>query len=542
LATACSTEPGPAIERTAWQQLAAWAADSGLAEVDVRRAWCDAIHYTATRLIDALRRENPGFVTLEQEEDGLRILIGDGSRFEVRAEGSAFFPPLEIVPGSARAGLASIDEGKASAWTKAIIAGLQSAGIELPFETMRRDFVNSVANLAFNRLVARKAVESTVPEPAWQGNAYFPIPGLRETPEPGEFEQFCHLLPARESLVTGLCPGMMMHTSEGTGPPEWRPNWSPGQPMAAGLLPIHPWNIRHSATIRRLVDEGWLVPGTVGVRAQPLASLRTCRIADGGFDLKLSLDMVVTGERRLLFIGHVRNAPTISAYLQSQLERDFAGVMSFQADVASFSHAADGISPYLSVIVREPVVPADGERLYPAIDLWNGRCLAPTVFGIDSPSRAEDLMEQYATALLTGPVMAWLEIGAALEPHLQNVSVRVRGSSPVGVMLRDLDATVMTRGPHALAGAELDPVELGRNRLAHALHLAHLGTVANFLARRFGARYSVLEQAVMDSWHDIAARAGAAHAQEMHALIAARKTVKRNLSMSLARSMKTEFS
>lgn len=495
----------------------------------------DAAIFCATRLVDALRREYPDFVTLEQRSGGLYLLIGDGETFRTRVTGSLHFPPLELVCSD---DVAACDP---EVLIDRIIAALVRAGSVLDIARLRRDFLNSVANLAINRQIVSGGISDAVPEPAWQGHFYYPFPGLREQPAAKEFAAFCHLLPPRTALKLVVMPGMMMHDEHGSDAPRWSANWSPGQSVPDNALPLHPWTLRHSQVIRELINDGFLCTVDAELVAQPLASLRTCRLAHGGHDVKLALDTVITGERRLLYRDNVRRAPVVSAHVRSRLAPHLADVLAIQADVASFSHLADGVSPYLSLIVREPLSLIPGETIHPAIDLWSGREAARWVFDIESCDLACALMSAYARALLTGPVVAWLAFGIAFEPHVQNTYVRVRDRSPVGIVLRDIDATILMDDPCQPIVDTAALTVLGRDRLAHALDLGHLSAVANFLARRCGASYADLKHRVNEAWHEAVRNAASPMTGEGLALLEARAKVKQSLTMCLARSQEMQF-
>jgi hypothetical protein len=502
-------------------------------------------------LIDAVRREFPAAVAVRPSPRGYRLTIGAEPAIEAEARGSLLFPPLLLVGfPKVRGSAAALDRPRAA--IGAVAAALHSTGVDLADDVLQELFLNSVANLTLNRLIAGRGLPDTAPEPAWQGHGYFPFPALRRGPNADDVNRFGNLVVSRDRIVFAECEGLVRHLADGAMPACWDPAWSPGQIVPPGLIPLHPWTLRRSRTINQLIDGGWLRLTRHGLDAQPLASQRTCQIANGGYHLKLALDATITGEVRLLYRLNVANAPALSA-LAERILGGLDAQLSFQADVASFSHVVDGVSPFLSCIVRAPPAARRGETLYPAIELWTGRCRAGEAFGVSGRDTAEDLMAHYARALLSGPCLAWAIHGFGFEPHLQNTLVRIREGIPIGVTLRDLDATIvnramlppdLARAGRALCQAGWDAMptpDLGRLRLAHALHLGHLATVANVLHRQFGARYARLDGAIQDAWASVENMVPGADRTAICELRSATAHVKRSLSMAVSRSMTMQF-
>jgi hypothetical protein len=529
-----------------------WAQAKAIAPQQFRAAVRASLKIGLSLLLDALRREFPDAVDIKAGTGGYCLTIGKGPIIEALLTGSPLFPPMLLASfPTVDASTRQLDRPIAA--IRIVTAALASTGADLALGPMQELFLNSIANLTLNRLIGQAGLPDAAPEPAWQGHGYFPFPALRCGPSADDVSQFCNLVEPEDRVLFAHCEGLIRHTSSESMPASWDEEWSPGQRMPPDAIPLHPWTLKRSRTIRDLIEGGWLRVTPYSLIAQPLASQRTCRIPDGGYDVKLALDATLTGERRLLYGNNTANAPIVSAIAERALDY-LAARLNFQTDIASFSHVVPGVSPFLSCIVRSPPRVADGESLHPAIDLWTGRCRAASVFDIDGRDAAEELMAKYALALLAGPVLAWANYGFGFEPHIQNVSIRVRGRMPFGITLRDLDATIIdparlppdllsgTAGLSENAWRAMPTPQLGNWRLAHALNIGHLAMVANALHRQFGARYTQLDDAVQSAWAAVEAMGTMSDRASISGVRNATSRVKRSLSMTVTGSTAMQFS
>lgn len=286
-------------------------------------------------------------------------------------------------------------------------------------------------------------------------------------------------------------------------------------------MPVHPWQWRLSPAVRELCGAS---PERT-IEAIPLASQRTCRVVPTGFDLKLPVDATLTGEHRLLYPLNCLNAPLVSALARHLRGESGLRTLDFQADVASLLHPQPALAPHLSAIVRSPVRARRGEVVVPAINLWAGRHEARALLREAGPARIEEFFDRYCRALMKGPVEFCAQWGMAFEPHLQNVYVRLRDGLPSGIVLRDLDNSILdARRIRPLLrelGAEpakgtwqhMPDFETGAKRLVQAMLFGHLGEVISRLARDHGSRPLKLAAIVEDTWSDLAAYAPSSSAR-----------------------------
>jgi hypothetical protein len=378
-----------------------------------------------------------------------------------------------------------------------------------------RDFHNSLANLVLNRLlkVRRKKLARAL-EPAYQGHHYYPFPGLRVGPTVEQVAACSHLNDEAVALALLQVGTHTFRSSVFASTADCFAAWGGARVVGAEhAIPVHPWQLQISPVVRDLLAAGAarLLRGTV--RCLPLASQRTLRVAATGYDVKLAVDAAVTSEHRLIFRLNAENAPAVSA-LVGRVARGAKLRLAFgiQADVASLSLAEPGLAPHLTAIVREPLRTGPSEDAIPAIELWTGRERAADLLRTAGPGDLERFFRAYCRVLMQGPVAFMLRFGLAFEPHLQNSIMVLRGTTPVRLILRDLDGTVMERARVApLLSAfrlELAPdtwdhmpsMAVGEHRLVHSLFFGHIVEALDFLAARCGARPDALLAILAREW------------------------------------------
>jgi siderophore synthetase component len=228
--------------------------------------------------------------------------------------------------------------------------------------------------------------------------------------------------------------------------------------------------------------------------------------------------------------------------------------IAFQADVAAIFYDVPQVAPHLSAIIRAPVTALPGETIVPAINLWTGPCEAATLLGSADPDRIRTFFERYCRALMSGPVQFCAEWGMAFEPHLQNVYVRLRDGLPCGVVLRDLDATILDRrriqplldeAAGALAEntwAHMPEFELGERRLVQAMLFGHLGEVMSRLTDDGRVTTRELMAIVEATWSDLEAAAPSAASRKTVARLRGwSEDVKATLRTRLHRARALEF-
>lgn len=513
-----------------------WARSRGIRAAEFRRVHDAALLHVISRLLQAIYRESRLARLARDRRGRWHLEIGRGLRLP--ASGPLPFRRLEVTASRWRT---------AGGFLRALRRALGGTEYARVFEALRSDFRNSHANVVLNRLIGpslgRKA---RALEPAWQGHQYYPFPALRIGPSLGQVLACSHLCrqPVQLPLLdAGSC--RLISIEYGSYGAFFRA-WSgldpePGEP----LIPAHPWQVRLSPVARRVARSKRTV------EAIPLASQRTCRVVRTGFDLKLSVDATLTGERRLLYRLNCANAPVVSALAKHLLAESGLRTLDFQADVASMLHTDPAVAPHLSVIVRSPVRTRPGERVVPAINLWAGRHEARRLL---RGANLEEFFRSYCWALMSGPVAFCTQWGMAFEPHLQNVYVAFRGALPARIVLRDLDNAILdARRVRPLArelGAapardtwrHMPAFDIGGRRLVQAMLYGHLGEVISCLVADHGAAEDRLGAIVEDAWSELEATAPSRSARAaVQRLRGWSHAAKATLHSRLQRSTTVEF-
>lgn len=252
----------------------------------------------------------------------------------------------------------------------------------------------------------------------------------------------------------------------------------------APLVPIHPWQLECSNTVRREIGVS-ILPTDLYLEGESLITLRTFSLKSG-YHLKLAANVVITSARRLIFQMHCQNAVPISnlvARLQS------AGLLptsfSVQEDVATFSIADIELAPHVSAILRTPIL-REKQEILPAVDLWYGPTTAVAMWSNLTDAELRECWYRYCCVLIEGPVKLLIHYGIAIEPHLQNVYVVFRDLVPQRIIVRDLDHAILDRvtvePPLRELGLRLFPhtwefmpqIDAGINRLVHDIFHAHI--------------------------------------------------------------------
>jgi siderophore synthetase component len=234
-----------------------------------------------------------------------------------------------------------------------------------------------------------------------------------------------------------------------------------------------------------------------------------------GYDVKLPIDATLTSERRLMYPLNALNAPIVSALARTFLDASGPDTLEFQYDVASMVYPDERIGRHLAMIVRDPLPEHADDTIVPALLLWTGPGLARSLLRLDDCERAYEVFLAYCRILLRGPVEFYAGWGMAFEPHLQNALIRVRCGWPVGLVLRDLDATILdpVRIPQRLQENRLQlPDERwnampafasGGKRLIHAILHSHLSQVMSYLVKHVGVEIAALSSCVDSVWDEL---------------------------------------
>jgi siderophore synthetase component len=498
-----------------------WALSSGLTRAEFRREYRLAYLTSVSRLLQSIYREAliPSKLFRERGKSSAVLCFGEMAELRLRV-----CHPLPFKRIAARAVPTAQRRGRqrrvprAGSFLRALRTCAPRGIVKEQFDRLIDDFNNSFANLVLNRILGRVAQHSTTPiEPSFQGHHYYPFPALRIGPSLADVVECSNLSESAVDLQSISADSTQFISAFFSSWYECCGAWS-GDLLAAhpeGLLPLHPWQLQNSLLVRELLATGAVRLTKLRTKAVPLASQRTCRIVSTGYDLKLPIDITLTGEHRLLFPINCFNAPSISFLARALLGESPTHSFGFQYDVAAIRHSDESIAPHLSAIVRAPIKAEPGSTVVPALNLWSGPQSARSIFRLRSKAHAERVFVAYCSLLVEGTISAYLRWGMALEPHLQNVLITVRNDMPVGIIVRDLDGTILDarrirplakRLGLPLARATWDHMpsyEIGGQRLMHALLYGHLGEVMSCVAQNSGMALPRLSRLLDDIWAQI---------------------------------------
>jgi IucA / IucC family/Ferric iron reductase FhuF-like transporter len=535
-----------------------WARGRRISVSRFRQAYDGALLHAIARLLQAIYRESR--VTRLSQDDRGRWHLDIGRKFILRApvSGPLPFRRLEtigspwILTAGTRRRIRTADR-----FLDALGRCLAGTEYDSVLPALRTDFENSVANVVLNRLIGGAlGAKARAIEPAYQGHQYYPFPALRIGPDLSQVLECSHLCrePVELPLLRiGSCRLIScLFDSHAACLRAWSGLETPSRSDA--LMPLHPWQGHLSPVVRELSARKLVTVSRHTIEAIPLASQRTCRIVRTGFDLKLSIDATLTGERRLLHQLNCENAPIVSVLAKQLLDENGKAQLDFQEDLASICHGEPAIAPHLSAIIRAPVRALPGEVVIPAINLWSGKQEFRRLLRSADRARVEEFFQYYCRALMTGPVAFWSQWGMGFEPHLQNVYVGLRDGLPSRIILRDLDASILdprrTRPALRKLGLDLPKetwqvmpaVETGGKRLVQAMLFGHLGEVMWCLTQGGHSETARLAAIVDDTWSELAAHAPSASARRsVNRLRGWSNAVKATLRTRLHRTTRLEF-
>jgi siderophore synthetase component len=503
-----------------------WARERRIGAARLAHA-CEAAFLVAvSRLLQGIFREGHApHARLWQSEAGkwfldlghepmLRAPVGGPLPFR-RLELNGF--PWKIVAGRRRA-LRS-----PRAFLNALRLCVEPSELAQHFDRLIADFDNSFANLVMNRLIAEGLdAGAQAIEPAYEGHHYYPFPALRLGPSPRQVAECSNLCRKAIDLTLVAAQPCLFDSGAYADYRTCFRAWA-GIPLPRNVdvvIPLHPWQLELSPVIRELLKRRWITVLDTRLEAIPLASQRTCRILRSGFDVKLPMDVVLTGEDRLLYPLNRANATAFSSLARILLRQFGESYVDFQCDVASVAHADAFVGTHLAMIVRAPVRAAASEIVVPALNLWCGPQQARTMLDLRDREHAYAFFRVYCRVLMHGMVDFYARRGMAFEPHLQNVYVVLRNGMPSRMILRDLDSTILeplrirpvaqANGVRLARGTWEHMPDYGGRRLAHAMMYGHLGEVMSYLARAAQADLTKLSIAVEETWDELVAQAPSA--------------------------------
>jgi siderophore synthetase component len=501
-----------------------WAGERRIGRRRFTRAYEAAFLVAVSRLIQSIFREGHAPHARLWQRDAGHWFLDLGREPMLRAPVSGPLPfrrleltgcPWKIVAGGWRL-LRS-----PGAFLQALRPCLETSELAQHFDRLIADFDNSFANLVMNRLIGERLdAGARAIEPVYEGHHYYPFPALRIGPTLRQVLECSNLCrkPIHLSLVAAR-PCLFESTAYADYRTCFRAWAGIPLPRNSGVaIPLHPWQLELSPIVRELLKRRWIRVLDRRLEAIPLASQRTCRILRSGFDVKLPIAVILTGEDRLLYPLNLANATAFSSLARILLRSSVESVLNFQYDVASIAHAEPLIGTHLAVIVRAPVRPRAAENVVPALNLWCGPRQARTMLDLRRREHAYAFFRSYCRVLMRGMVDFYVR-GMAFEPHLQNVYVALRDGMPSRMILRDLDSTILdpvqirpvatANGVRLALGTwkHMPDYATGGRRLAHAMMYGHLGQVMSCLAAAAKADLARLSAAVEETWDELISEA-----------------------------------
>ncbi|MFB4248626.1 IucA/IucC family protein [Pseudomonas idahonensis] len=489
--------------------------------------------------------------------EGRTLYLGIDGKLEIHLSGDTPHIYLELTenPCWVETG-GRQDVPSSAAFLRALRKSLRATPYADDFPALAHDYRNSFSNLILNlALGSRLSAPCSAIEPVYRGHGYYPFPALRIGPSIEQVVEASHLSPAPAPLFFVNVPGYRFHSSDYADPDACAAHWAGGALAGQGcMVPVHPWQLRLSPVIRDMLKRDLIALSPVQLQIVPLASQRTCRVLASGYDIKLSLDATLTGERRLLYRLNSHNAPFVSRVLRHVHQLSELEEIDFQYDVASLCWDDSLVSQHLSAIVRAPCFAGEGEEVVPVLNLWASARQARSYLRLGDRQEALATFDQYARVVMSGVLLLCAQWGISLEPHMQNTYIVLRDGRPVRAILRDLDNSILD--PDSIrplcqeqciplapdTWAHMPAVPIGQRRLVHALLHGHLYPVMHFLIKHMALDYRELDSCLNDNWQRVSGQAhsasGRRKVQELWALVG---LTKHSLSMRLKQSASMSF-
>jgi siderophore synthetase component len=502
-----------------------WARECRIGRARLTHAYEAAFLVAVSRLLQSIFREchAPHARLWRSDADHWFLDLGREPMLRAPVSGPLPFRRLELTgfPWKIVAGRRRLLRST-RAFLKALRPCVEPSELAQHFDRLIADFDNSFANLVMNRLIGdRLDAGAKAIEPVYEGHHYYPFPALRLGPSLRQVVECSNLCrkPIDLTLVAAR-PCLFDSTAYADYRTCFRA-WA-GIPLprnADFVIPLHPWQFELSPVVRELLKRHWIAVLDRRVEAVPLASQRTCRVLRTGFDIKLPMAVILTGEDRLLYPLNRENATAFSSLARILLRASGESTLDFQYDLASIAHAESFIGNHLAVIIRAPVRPRAGEIVVPALNLWCGPRQARTILNLRRREHAYAFFRVYCHVLMRGMVEFYARWGMAFEPHLQNVYVALRDGMPSRMILRDLDSTILdplrirpvarANGVRLARGTwkHMPDFAYGGRRMAHAMMYGHLGEVMSYLAGAAQADLAKLSAIVEETWDELIAQA-----------------------------------
>jgi siderophore synthetase component len=542
------------------EEVRRWARARRIDPVRFARAYNDAFLVSVSRLLEAVHRERCAPRSVLKPDGAGQWFLVLGRRPTLRAPlaDPLSFRHFEVTSCPwTFGGRKKRAVRTPQAFLTALRRCLRGSDVRRHFEQLDSDFRNSFANLVLNRLLVQQlGAGSPSIEPVYQGHTHYPFPALRIGPSVTDVVENSNLCRQPSALpLVAVRPGRFISTVFDDDRACFRA-WAGLSPTHEGhlVIPLHPWQLKLSPVVGELLRMRKIELLDDELEAVPLASQRTCRVVETGFDLKLPIAATLTSQERLLYPLNRENAPIVSALARALLETIPERTLDFQYDVASIAHAEPSIGTHLSAIVRCPVRRREREVVVPALNLWSGPLQARTLLSFRRSDDAYDFFRAYCRVLMRGPVVFYARWGMAFEPHLQNVYVAFREARPTRIVLRDLDSTILDpkRIRPVIRATGLRPApgtwrhmpafETGGQRLAHAMVHGHLREVVSYLVRNAEADLARLAGILDETWSELLASDSSASFRRLVCDLRAQSdTVTAMLRMRLTRSPRLTF-
>lgn len=275
------------------------------------------------------------------------------------------------------------------------------------------------------------------------------------------------------------------------------------------MLPVHPWQWqlleRHGA-LRQALDDGRVAvvgPGSHDV--VPTSSLRTVYLPDADMFLKFSLDVRITNCLRKLSWYELIGAVTLTDVLAPVFSEircaypDASLLLEPAARTITLNPRDDGRGDLrtfegLGVIARQGI----GRHAQPGTTPLLAAALVEEHFARWLPADADEAAawwDAYVQNVMGPTLLAYVEHGIVLEPHLQNVII---GLAPDGLprqaVFRDLEGVKLVDGhptsarlptlPTRVVTAMTYSTEGAWQRVAYCLFVNNLAEMAAALSAR----------------------------------------------------------
>jgi siderophore synthetase component len=310
----------------------------------------------------------------------------------------------------------------------------------------------------------------------------------------------------------------------------------------APRLPVHPWQREHVLSRYPFVK-----PTGETIPARPLMSLRTlAAVADPSRHYKTALGVQMTSAVRIVSPAAVRNAPILSALLNS-LAAD-TGLTVWPEPAAGAVVAEDGsLLRELAVSMRRASLPGPDEVILPLAALAanspaSGRPLIREAVTLGYGGHPAGFLADLAGLILL-PLLTLLHRGVALEAHGQNVLVTLAHGRPTKLSYRDIGGVRVHPGRLRRHGQEVpslygdvmchDEKELRAKAFASGVMLG-IGEPVAVLAREYQLDPAPLWRLVRDKADQVYARLPASAGMDHHVLLNNPLPVKATTAMRLA--------